>query len=287
MWIGAGFAPVAQGYAGEIVTSHFTAASLKREWAYNIYLPTGYAENTRHYPVIYLLHGVADDAASWVNKGGIDVVADELIASGQMRAAILVMPVAGRSWYVNGPERMEAAFIGDLLPEIDRIYRTRPDRADRMIAGVSMGGYGAMRLALRYPDRFSAVALMSPAIYSPDPPVNSAARNAPPFQIGGVFDSARWEAMNYPALLDDFIRSGYRMRVQLTAGLQDRLETGPAAERFAAALRARGVGADIRMFPGGHDFALWRNTLPLALRFLSGPSRMLTAIAGRAPGPQR
>lgn len=276
LMIAAFAAPVA-AQAGEVSAEHFTAPTLAREWPYEVYLPTGYEEGTRQYPVIYLLHGNADDATSWVTKAGIDQIADRMIARGTLRPVILVMPAAGRSWYIDGPEKMETAFINDLIPEIDRRYRTRTDRDNRMIAGLSMGGYGAMRLALRYPDRFSAMALMSPAIYAPEPPPRSSARYAPAFQAGGTFDADRWRRMNYPGLLNAFAHTHLRLRVQLTAGLQDAFNTGQAAEQFYATWREHGWPAEIRMEPGAHDFALWRTTLPQALRFLSGTSRVAQA----------
>lgn len=269
--------------AGELRVAHFRAASLGRDWTYEIYLPTGYDATARRYPVIFLLHGVSDDPTVWQVKAGIVAMADRLIASGALQPSILVMPAAGRSWYVDGPEKMETAFAGDLLPEIDRIWRTEPQRQARTIAGISMGGYGAMRLALRHPDRFSAVALLSPAIYAPEPPPISAARISPAFQAGGNFDGERWRRLNYPALLDDFVRSGWRLRVQLTAGTGDRYDTGAAARHFAAALQARGRPAEIALFPGAHDWSLWRTTLPLALRFLGGPPQVAQAAAPRPP----
>lgn len=265
--------------ASEVIVASFASRTLNRNWVYDVYLPTGYHRGTRRYPVIYLLHGNADTASSWVTKAGIDTIADQMIARGKMRPCILVMPTGGRSWYIDGPEKMETAFMGDLLPEIDRLYRTRPDRDGRMIAGLSMGGYGAMRLALRYPHQFSAMVLMSPAIYVPEPPPLSSARTAPAFQAGGSFDGERWRRMNYPGLIDAFAQAHLRLRVQLTAGLQDAFNTGHAAEAFFAAWRDHGWPAELRLMPGAHDYALWRSTLPLALHFLAGPQQQTEAEA--------
>lgn len=260
---------VGKGLAGEVLASRFEAPALGRPWDYEIYLPPGYSETSGRYPVIYLLHGYNDVPISWIAKAQIDLLADRMIADRQMRPVILVMPAAGRSWYIDGPEKMESAFMDDLVPEIDRRYRTQPDRAGRMVAGLSMGGYGTMRLGLRYPDRFSAMALLSPAVYLPEPPATSGARVAPVFQTDGQFDPKRWRDMNYPGLLDGFAHAGYPLRVQLSAGLQDQLGCQLAAEQFAQALHAEGLPAEIHLLPGAHDFILWRQTLPMALHFLA------------------
>lgn len=272
-------APLAR--AGNLSEKTFDAAVLQRPWTYEIYLPRDYAQSDRRYPVIYLLHGFNDVPLSWAAKIGVLDTADRLIDRGLMQPCILVMPSAGRSWYIDGPEKMETAFINDLIPQIDRNYRTVAERSGRMVAGLSMGGYGAMRLGLRHPDMFSAMALMSPAIYTPDPPFISAARIAPVFQTDGVFDSARWRAMNYPHLLDGFAKAHQPLRLQLIAGLQDPYGTDAAATNFYDAWRSYGWPAELKLRPGAHDFKLWRETLPEALRFLAGPDAVVAVNRGQ------
>lgn len=267
--------------AGDLREDHFDSHALSRSWMYEIYLPRDYAQSDRRYPVIYLLHGYNDIPISWADKAGIVEMADRMIAAGVLAPCILVMPSAGRSWYIDGPERMETAFIDDLIPQIDSHYRTQPDRVHRMVAGLSMGGYGAMRLALRHPDRFSAMALMSPAIYAPDPPFISGARLAPAFQTDGMFNPDRWRAMNYSSLLDNFAKTGQSLRVLVSAGLQDPYGTETAAQSFATAWRNHGWKADLRLTPGAHDFSFWRTVLPSSLRFLAGPDRLAAAQATR------
>jgi S-formylglutathione hydrolase FrmB len=273
--------PAALAHAGTLSENTFHAMVLQRPWTYEIYLPRDYAQSDRRYPVIYLLHGYNDVPMSWADKAGVQHTADQMIDRGQLQPCILVMPSAGRSWYIDGPEKMETAFIEDLIPQIDRNFRTVAARAGRMVAGLSMGGYGAMRLGLRHPDMFSAMALMSPAIYTPDPPFISGARVAPVFQTDGVFDPARWRAMNYPNLLDGFARADQPLRLQISAGLQDVYGTDAAAKYFYDAWRAHGWPAELKLRPGAHDFKLWREILPDALRFLVGPDTAVAANRGQ------
>jgi enterochelin esterase-like enzyme len=265
--------------AGQMLPFTLDSPVLGRAWVNQIYLPDGYGDGAA-YPVIYLLHGANSDATGWVNQADILTLADRLIRSGQLRKCIIVMPSAGNSWYLDGPERMETALIQDLLPWVEAHYAIAPQRAARTMAGISMGGFGALHLALQHPQLFAAVALLSPAVYVPEPPAQSAARRAAVFQTGGVFDPARWQAENYPALLDRFASARLPLRLFISAGAQDGLHTNIAGQTLFDAWRARGWEAYFHVSPGQHDFTLWRHDLPPALRFLQpGP----TEVARKAP----
>lgn len=95
---------------------------LGRAWVNQIYLPHGYSDGAI-YPVIYLLHGTNSDSAGWVRQADIVTLVDRLIRSGRMRKCIIVMPSAGNSWYLDGPERMETALPWKHLNKL----RPRPD----------------------------------------------------------------------------------------------------------------------------------------------------------------
>jgi len=151
-----------------------------------VYLPPSYADSPeQRYPVIYLLHGFTGDHTYFTSVGGPNLFAqamlghdlgldvgtmeEELVTSGEMNEAILVMPSAlnayGGNQYGNSPLIGDyPAFIAeDLVSYIDSKYRTIADRGARGIAGHSMGGYGALIIAMRYPEVFGAVAVMSPS----------------------------------------------------------------------------------------------------------------------------
>jgi S-formylglutathione hydrolase FrmB len=131
-----------------------------------VLLPTGYTQHPRqHYPVLYLLHGAVDDYTSWTAQGD----AEQLTARDPV---IVVMPDSGPSggyanWYnggAGGPPEWETYHIDQLIPWIDGHLRTRPSRSERAIAGLSMGGFGAMSYAARHPDLFAAAASFSGAV---------------------------------------------------------------------------------------------------------------------------
>lgn len=110
-------------------------------------------------PVLYLLHGMSDNHTIWMRRTSLD-----RYAAG--RTLAIVMPAAGRSYYANQVFGLDyQRFIAEELPVIcRRFFRISARREDNFIAGLSMGGYGAMKIALNYPDRYSHVASMSGAL---------------------------------------------------------------------------------------------------------------------------
>jgi len=136
--------------------------------AVSIYLPAGYATGTSRYPVIYLLHGFgatkrADRGwtrGDWANVPG---TMDRLIAAGKIRRMIIVMPDAssalGGAFYTNSAAtgNWEDFITRDLVRYVDARFRTIPRPSSRGIAGHSMGGYGALKLAMKHPDIYGAV----------------------------------------------------------------------------------------------------------------------------------
>ncbi len=166
--------------AGKIVTGSIDSKTLGATVKYNVYLPNGYkAEN--HYPVLYLLHGFTDTYTAWVEKGGVETVADELIASGEMVPTIIVMPNAGgpevyETWngYFNMPGwNYEDFFFGEFLPEVEKKYNCGGAKGRRAVSGLSMGGGGSLVYAQRHPELFSSCYAMSPWLDNKENEVNT------------------------------------------------------------------------------------------------------------------
>lgn len=110
--------------------------------------------------------------------------------------------LGGGTWWVDGAaDKADTAFMQELLPYVEHKYKVATDRGSRSIGGQSMGGNGALHFALKYPDRFCAAAILSPAIYDPLPPPASASRLSTQYMHNGKFDDALWKSLNYPALL--------------------------------------------------------------------------------------
>lgn len=134
-----------------------------------VYLPPGYDENPdRRFPAIYLLHGIFDDHGVWIENYDVPGILDRLIADGDVPELIVVLPNGGNKYgggfYRNSPVSGHWAdyIADDLVSFIDKKYRTLPDQDSRAIVGHSMGGYGALNLAMSRPGIFSVVWALSP-----------------------------------------------------------------------------------------------------------------------------
>jgi S-formylglutathione hydrolase FrmB len=143
----------------------FRSPSMDVEVGYNVYVPPGYAESRARYPVIWFLHGAGGNENS--DAGAFSGLVSKMAVERQIPPAICVFPNGGLSGYQDRPEQKvmgETMIVRELLPIIDRDYRTRKDRGGRVLAGFSMGGGGAVRLALKYPELFSAAGAWAAAV---------------------------------------------------------------------------------------------------------------------------
>lgn len=133
---------------------------------FNVILPRDYNSTTRRFPVLYLLHGYTGHYSDWVTKTG-------LVKYAAHYEEIIVMPEDENGWYVNNyanPKlEWQSYIIDDLIPYVDSHYRTVSARKGRAIAGLSMGGYGAMLMGLKYHQLFAAAASLSGVFASAEP----------------------------------------------------------------------------------------------------------------------
>ena len=143
--------PALSASAGKVVTDSLQSAVLNARVMYNVYLPDGFDTSGKQYPVVYLLHGLSDDYESWVKKGNMQIVADELIGTGEASEMVIVMPNAGgpdthHTWngYFNMPGwHYEDFFFQEFIPAVESKYRIYGDKGHRAIMGLSMGGGGS------------------------------------------------------------------------------------------------------------------------------------------------
>ncbi|MBW3629669.1 MAG: esterase family protein [Gemmatimonadetes bacterium] len=264
--------PTAPAQASEIAEQRFRSTVLGREYAYTVYTPTGYGTSGLRYPVLYLLHGANGNQTSWSRDGRLKLIADSLIAGGLIPPVLIVMPGDSVGWWVDAPGgASETALLTELIPDAERRYRILRERSGRMVAGQSMGGYGALRFALKYPDRFAAAALHGPAVYFDAPPATSAARQHPPFRsTDGSFSLAEWRSRNYPTLLDAYFAQPARVPIYIVSGDHDPLGIAAESVRLFDTLRARQPGqVELRIVDGGHEWAVWISTFADALRYMT------------------
>lgn len=253
--------------ASEIVSREFESASLQRKWAYEVYLPSGYDRSRLSYPVLYLFHGNGGSRYDWVQKGRIQRTTDSLISRRDIPGVIIVMPDAGSSWFVDRREKMETAVIRDLIPEVEKNLRVIKSRQGRLIGGLSMGGYGALRFALKYPETFAAAALLSPAIYDPLPPPNSGARSVGVFGED-QFDEQAWKSSNYPALWPAYLAKRTPVPMYINSGDDDEFMIEAEAVKLYSLLRAHEQPAELRIIDGAHSWDLWEETIGDAMTYI-------------------
>lgn len=161
----------AQTEKGEVVTTSLYSKSLENEMGENpsravsVYLPPGYQNDTKRYPVVYFLHGFMGDNRMLEQMAGL---LDFGIRTRKIRPFILVIPdqktTYDGSFYSNSGlfGNWEDFTAFDLVKHVDETYRTIPDKDSRGITGHSMGGYGALKIAMHHPDIFSSVYALSP-----------------------------------------------------------------------------------------------------------------------------
>ena len=148
----------------ETVTLRHQSELLKREMPYRVIFPFSYKNNRKadkRYAVIYLLHGLTGHFDNWSDKTKLPLYATEY-------DFIIVMPEGENGWYSDSAtapnDRYESYIIEELIPEIDSRFRTIADREHRIIGGLSMGGYGALKFGLKYPEKFVLAGSFSGAL---------------------------------------------------------------------------------------------------------------------------
>jgi len=155
--------------AGKVITDSLYSNILKSSVKYNIYLPRDFEKSDKTYPVVYLLHGLSDNHTKWADWGRMQLVADELIGSGEAAEMIIVMPNAGESdvrnvqcgyFNVEGWS-YEDFFFQEFIPSVEKKYRGIGDKGHRAVMGLSMGGGGSTVYCQRHPDMFSSCYAMS------------------------------------------------------------------------------------------------------------------------------
>lgn len=248
--------------AGEIRTEAVPSSVLGYDWPVRIYIPVGFEQETeKKYPALFLLHGSGGNETDWDR---IFPVLDSLIASQQIPALVAVAPASGTSWWVDGFKYFELAFISDLIPYVSRKYHLCEERTVHIIAGFSMGGYGALRYGLTYPEIFGGSILLSPSIYDGLPPAGSSARNSGAF--GLPFSAERWKVRNFTTIMPDYVRQAQPVCFFIGVGDDDwNHAEGIEYNIEQQAVRLYGLlnkkhhnPAELRIIDGGHDWDVWQ-----------------------------
>jgi S-formylglutathione hydrolase FrmB len=256
---------------GRIECGEVTSRILRQAVRYCAFLPSSYdatavskdpqAKDAPRYPVLYSLHGLGDNEQSLINTGAWSLIQD-LREQHKIGEFLIVTPDGGRSFYINSRDsrvRYSDFFLQEFMPTIERRYRVRPGRNSRGITGMSMGGYGALRLAFADPQLFSSVSAHSAALMAEPPrPSNHGPRDGSPLagMVGALFgnpiDAAFWNE-NSPFVLAKRNSAGIaRLKIYFDCGSEDSFGFDQGATDLHRELDTLRVKHEYHIYPGGH-----------------------------------
>ena len=241
----------------------YRSAALGKAISANIILPE--SNFAGPFPVLYLLHGLSDDHTAWMRQTSIERYVQHL-------PLMVVMPDSGRGFYTDAQEgpAWETSIVRDLVTYIDKIFPTQAAREGRCVAGLSMGGYGAIKLALKFPEMFCSAVSHSGALriaHNPnfaDRPENDRAEwirvfgadptNGPNdlyhlAEVAGKLDAAKRPALRIDCGTEDFLIDHNR--------------------DFHAHLDKIAYPHEYAEFPGAHDWGYWDTHVREAIAFLA------------------
>ena len=163
--------PIALPGGGVVEFKSLESKCLGTTVPYSIFLPPSFAKDpSRTYPVIYFLHGLNNDQTSWTvdRYGNLERRVEEMILDGRVPEFIMIHPRGDNSFYCNyadGSKRYEDFITQELISFVETDYRAKKGRENRAIGGTSMGGYGALKIAMKFPDLYAATVGHSPIIF--------------------------------------------------------------------------------------------------------------------------
>jgi len=270
-------------FGGNLISKSFYSKTLGEDINYNVYLPDDYDKENIYYPVVYLLHGRGGSKSDWLSA--LNII-DKAVGNGDCPSIIAVLPDApyysGGSYYVDSEYgeksyKVETAFNKDLIEEINNNYRCIDDRTGRIVCGFSMGGYGALRYALEYPQIYSGAIVLSPAVYNPLPPEDSSAR-----EFGGFgrdsepFVEEIYLEKSYVNSQKHYESFGLRSKIFIMVG-DDEWQCGDyvhdldyeAHTLYKYLQKFSGLDSQLRITDGGHGWEVWNPGFENGLSFMN------------------
>jgi S-formylglutathione hydrolase FrmB len=239
-----------------VCTLHFHGEAINKASSMNVILPQQSAHRGP-FPVLYLLHGLSDDHTIWCRRTSVERYVQDL-------PLVVVMPDGGRGFYTDAVTGLayERHIMEDVIGTVERLFQVRTDRAGRAIGGLSMGGYGSLKLALKYPDVFGSVVAHSGVydmarLITPDTQRHIQTRAIfGPDAVGGDNDvfalAQRLDPAQAPA-------------IRVDCGVDDGLIADNRA--LHAHLDALGIAHEYAEYPGAHTWAYWDEHIQEAIAF--------------------
>ena len=269
-------APAQTVTAGRLEAIQFESKLIGRALPYDVVLPADYDNSrTTRYPVLFLLHGLTGHHSDWTTRTNVADYAARY-------RLIVVTPEGNDGWYTDSAgvaaDKYESYMLKELIPDIEKRYRTIQARYGRAIAGLSMGGYGALKLGLKFPATFAFAGSMSGAFSGPawtesdlkDP---GAMRDSV-LSVFGAAGSDTRKANDIFRIVRDLpvARISSLPYFYLDCGTEDALFADN--QQFAALLREKKIPHEYRELPGGHSWSYWDQQVEEVLRTAAQKLRM-------------
>src|SRR5579864_2651695 len=243
--------------SGRVECSSLKSKYVPGPVAYCALLPPSYdSQLTKKFPVLYFLHGLGGDQSFLVTSGGWNLIEDAEEQK-QVNEFVVITPQADNSFYINskdGRVHYDDFFIREFIPEMEKHFRLIGTRASRAIGGVSMGGYGALRFAFKYPQMFVAVVAHMPALLEQLPQGSSQAGLTPYLgtAFGRPMDEAYWKA-NTPFVFARTAKlAGFK--IYFDCGDKDDFGFDAGTKALDKLLTARHVPHTAHIYPGRHSW---------------------------------
>ncbi len=238
-------------------TIQYFSRSLGKASAFNVIFPDG-PEVPRPWSTFYLLHGLSDDHTIWARRTSIERYVQDL-------PLVVVMPDGGRGWYTNAVEgyAYEDDLIKDVMGLVDRTFPVRAEREGRAIGGLSMGGYGAVKLGLKHHEAFGSVNSHSGALafLRTDPAENE--KLSPEFER--IFGKDPKGGPEDPFAILEAMDHGRIPAMRIDCGTEDFLIQHN--RDFHKFLEDRHVPHEYQEFPGAHNWPYWDQHVQEAIAF--------------------
>lgn len=248
----------AKGNTAEVVEKRLSSKLMARDMPYRVILPVRYTETKdKRYSTIYLLHGLTGHYDNWTDK-------TKLAQFAALHDFILVTPEGDNGWYTDSAtvpnDKYESYIIKELIPEIDKTYRTISDRDHRAIAGLSMGGYGGMKFGIKYPQMFSLAGSFSGALGAATfTEKNSGQIGKSLDAIFGPSDSELRKENDVFGLVKALTPEKIKELpfLYVDCGTEDFLYANN--KDFAALLVEKKIPHEFRELPGAHNWTFWNS----------------------------
>jgi len=270
-----GAAQGASASTGRVECNSVPSKILAHAVRYCVVLPAAFDQDKfRRFSVLYFLHGLGDDEQTFIHSGAFNLVED-MRERGELADFLIATPDGRASFYINskdGNSRYEDFLVQEFFPFIEKRYRVAPSRTHRAVAGISMGGYGALHLAFAHPELFTSAAAHSAALIEKLPEFLGPTPNSPRSRVlGQVFgappDPAFWNRNSPIALARTANLAG--LKIYFDCGDHDDYGFEAGAGALDRILTGRKIRHEYHLYPGRHDPTYFAEHLPASLRFAS------------------